>query len=114
MIAALIVGAFFTVWTIQRKADIGLLKALGASTSAVLRDALGQVAVVVLLATGAGALVGTGIGMLIPGGAVPFALQPGATVVASAVLAVAGMVGSLVAVRRIAAIDPIIALGAAA
>jgi hypothetical protein len=29
------------------------------------------------------------------------------------ILAVAGLVGSLVAVRRIAAVDPIIALGAA-
>jgi putative ABC transport system permease protein len=113
VIAALIVGAFFTIWTIQRKADIGLLKALGASTGTVLRDALGQVAVVMVLATGAGALVGIGIGMLIPAGTVPFALQTGAIVVASVVLAVAGMVGSLAAVRRIAAIDPIIALGAA-
>ncbi len=114
LIAALIVGAFFTVWTIQRKADIGLLKALGASTGAVLRDALGQVALVTVLATGAGALLGSGIGMLIPSGTVPFALQPGAIVVASVVLAVAGMAGSLVAVRRLAATDPIIALGAAA
>ncbi len=113
VIAALIVGAFFTVWTIQRKADIGLLKALGASNAVVLRDALGQVAVVMVLATGFGALAGTGIGRLIPPGKVPFALQGGAIAVATAVLALAGMVGSLVAVRRIAAIDPIIALGAA-
>ena len=114
VIAALIVGAFFTVWTIQRKADIGLLKALGASNGAVLRDALGQVAVVMIIATGIGALVGSGIGGLIPGGRIPFELQSGATVTAAAILAVAGMIGSLVTVRRIAAIDPIIALGTAA
>lgn len=113
VIAALIVGAFFTVWTIQRKADIGLLKALGASTGAVLRDALGQAALVMVLATGVGALVGSGIGMLIPSGSVPFALQTGAITVASVALVVAGMIGSLAAVRRITAIDPIIALGAA-
>lgn len=113
VIAALIVGAFFTVWTVQRKPDIGLLKALGASNGAVLRDALGQVAVVMLLSTGAGALLGSGIGSLIPAGTVPFALQATAIVSAAAILAAAGMVGSLVAVRRIAAIDPIIALGAA-
>ncbi len=113
VIAALIVGAFFTVWTIQRKADIGLLKALGASNAAVLRDALGQVALVMVFATGVGALVGSGIGSLIPAGKVPFALQAGAIAAATVILALAGMVGSLVAVRRIAAIDPIIALGAA-
>jgi putative ABC transport system permease protein len=110
VIAALIVGAFFTVWTIQRKADIGLLKALGA---VVVRDALGQVAVVMVLSTGFGALAGAGIGSLIPPGKVPFTLQGGAIAVATVVLALAGMVGSLVAVRRIASIDPIIALGAA-
>src|SRR5699024_5838620 len=31
-ISALVIGAFFTVWTIQRSADIAVLKALGAST----------------------------------------------------------------------------------
>jgi len=69
---------------------------------------------VMVVATGIGALVGSGIGSLIPGGKVPFALQSGAVVTAAVILAVAGMAGSLVAVRRITAIDPIIALGAAA
>jgi putative ABC transport system permease protein len=114
VIAALIVGAFFTVWTIQRRADIGLTKALGASNSVVLRDALGQVVLVLVAATLVGALVGGGIGSLIQGGAVPFALRAGAVLTALVTLGVAGMVGSLVAVRRIAGIDPIIALGAAA
>ena len=114
VIAALIVGAFFTVWTIQRKTDIGLLKALGASNGAVLRDALGQVALVMVVATGIGALAGSGIGSLIQGGKIPFALQYGAIVSAAVVLVVAGMAGSLAAVRRITAVDPIIALGAAA
>jgi putative ABC transport system permease protein len=114
VIAALIVGAFFTVWTIQRKTDIGLLKALGASNGAVLRDSLGQVALVMVVATGIGALAGSGIGSLIQGGKIPFALQSGAIVTAAVVLVVAGMAGSLVAVRRITAVDPIIALGAAA
>lgn len=79
-----------------------------------LRDALGQVAVVLVASTLAGSLVGSGIGSLIPAGSVPFALQAGAIVTAALILAVAGMVGSLVAVRRIVGIDPIIALGAAA
>jgi putative ABC transport system permease protein len=36
----LVIGAFFTVWTIQRTQEIGLLKALGASTGYLVRDAL--------------------------------------------------------------------------
>jgi hypothetical protein len=31
-ISALVIGAFFTVWTIQRGGDVAVLKALGAST----------------------------------------------------------------------------------
>ena len=113
VIAALIVGAFFTVWTIQRKSDIGLLKALGTSNAAVLGDALGQVALVMISATTVGVLVGSAIGSLITGGAVPFSLQVGAVLSAGAFLVVAGLLGSLVGVRRIVAVDPIIALGAA-
>ena len=64
-------------------------------------------------ATAVGALIGSGIGSLIPESTVPFALQAGAIVTAAVILVVAGLVGSLVAVRRIAAGDPIIALGAA-
>src|SRR5690606_11328727 len=37
VISALIVGAFFTVLTVQRTRQIGLLKAMGASSSYVLR-----------------------------------------------------------------------------
>lgn len=57
VISALVTGAFFTVWTIQRAPDIAVLKALGASTPYLLRDALGQA--VFLLA--AGTLLGTGL-----------------------------------------------------
>jgi putative ABC transport system permease protein len=40
VISTLVIGAFFTVWTIQRTQEIGLLKALGASTGYLVRDAL--------------------------------------------------------------------------
>jgi hemin transport system permease protein len=43
-ISALVIGAFFTVWTIQRGTDVAVLKALGASTGYLMRDALGQAA----------------------------------------------------------------------
>ncbi len=113
VIAALIVGAFFTVWTIQRRHDIGLMKALGFSNGAVVRDSLGQVALVMVGATAVGSLIGYGLGSLITGGKVPFALQLGSVSTAALVLVIAGLAGSLVAVRRIVNVDPIIALGAA-
>lgn len=111
VISALIVGAFFTVWTVQRTHQIGLLKAMGASNAYVLRDALGQLAVVLIAATLVGVVVGVGLGSLV-GEGVPFSLRPGSVIGSAVVLVVLGMAGSLVAIRRITSVDPIVALGA--
>jgi len=114
LISAMILGSFFTVWTIQRRAEIGLQKALGASTGTVLRGALGQVLIVLTASTALGALVGFGLGKLIEGGEVPFSLQVGTALGSAIILIVAGTVGMLVGIRKVTTVDPIIALGAAA
>ena len=111
VISALIVGAFFTVWTIQRSRQIGLLKALGASNGYVLRDAMGQLGIVLVTATVLGAAVALGLGSLI-GSGVPFSLQPEPILISTVALVALGMAGALVAVRRITTVDPIIAMGA--
>ncbi|MCX4987626.1 MULTISPECIES: ABC transporter permease [unclassified Streptomyces] len=112
-ISALVIGAFFTVWTIQRSPDIAVLKALGASTPYLLRDALGQV---VLMLTG-GTLLGTGLaagaGALVRGGDVPFALDGPTVLGPAAVITVLGALGAGLSVRRITAVDPLTALGSA-
>ena len=43
-ICALVVGAFFSVWTIQRRHEIAVLRAIGASVRFLLRDGLAQAA----------------------------------------------------------------------
>lgn len=111
VISALIVGAFFTVLTIQRTRQIGLLKAMGASSSYVLRDGIGQIATVVVAATGAGALAGSGIIALLGRGDIPIELTVGGITQSSLLLIVAGIVGSLFAFRRITRVEPAIALG---
>ncbi|MFD6492778.1 ABC transporter permease [Streptomyces sp. NPDC060188] len=112
-ISALVIGAFFTVWTIQRSPDIAVLKALGASTPYLLRDALGQAA---LMLTG-GTLLGTGLavgaGALARGGDVPFVLDGTTVLVPAAVLIALGTLGAGLSVRRITAVDPLTALGSA-
>jgi putative ABC transport system permease protein len=110
VISALVVGAFFTVWTVQRTRQIGLLKSLGASTGYVVRDALGQLAVVLVAAVATGTALGFAAGSLV-GDNAPFSLALPPVLTSAVVLAVVGMAGSLVAVRRLASIDPIIALG---
>ena len=62
VISALVVGAFFTVWTIQRTRQIGLLKALGASSGYVVRDAMGQLAIVLVIAITIGAAAAFAMG----------------------------------------------------
>lgn len=113
VISAMILGSFFTVWAIQRRSEIGLQKALGASTLAVLRDALGQVLIVLTAATALGAAVGFGLGKLIEGGEVPFALDLGTVLGSALILIVSGAIGMLVGIRKVTSVDPIIALGAA-
>ncbi|WP_093658484.1 ABC transporter permease [Streptomyces wuyuanensis] len=112
-ISALVIGAFFTVWTIQRSGDVAVLKALGASTAGLLKDALGQA--VVLLAVGT--LIGTGIaaalGALVSGSAVPFLLTPATVLIPAAVIILLGALGAALSIRRITSVDPLTALGSA-
>ena len=112
VISALVVGAFFTVWTIQRTRQIGLLKALGASSWYVIRDALGQLAILLVISITVGCLVAVLAGSLV-GDDVPFNLTARSTVVTALVLAAVGMAGSLVALRRITSVDPAISLSSA-
>jgi putative ABC transport system permease protein len=112
VISALVVGAFFTVLTVQRTRQIGLLKAIGASDSWVVRDGVGQMAILVALATFVGTAVGAVVVALLDRTAAPVALVPGSIVISSVVLVVTGILGSLVALRRVTSIEPAIALGA--
>ncbi|MET8171951.1 ABC transporter permease [Streptomyces clavifer] len=114
-ISALVIGAFFTVWTIQRGADVAVLKALGASTPYLLRDALGQAVVMLAAGTGTGTVLAAGIGALIGGGdgAVPFVLDASTVLVPAAVMIALGALGAALSIRRITAVDPLTALGSA-
>ncbi|MFE3452009.1 ABC transporter permease [Nonomuraea sp. NPDC059194] len=110
-ISALVIGAFFTVWTIQRRGDVAVLKALGASTGYLLRDALAQAVIVLLLGAGLGGALGAGLGALAEG-TVPFVLSVTTTVVPVAVMIVLGALGAALAIRKITSVDPLTALGA--
>ena len=109
-ISALVIGAFFTVWTMQRKGDIAVLKALGASTRSLVRDALGQAFVVLLIGVGVGigavALLGT-----LAGSALPFILSPFTTLLPAVLLIGLGLAGAAFALRSVTSADPLTALG---
>ncbi|ASF11481.1 putative ABC transporter permease protein [Nocardia brasiliensis NBRC 14402] len=112
VISALVIGAFFTVWTVQRMPDIATLKALGATSGSLVRDALAQAAIVL----SAGVAVGLGITVTAAaflGDALPFVLSPATTLLPAAVLIVLGLLGAAFALRFLFTTDPLTALGAA-
>ncbi len=109
-ISALVVGAFFTVWSIQRQPDVAILKALGASDRMLIRDALGQAVLVLVAGVGIGitltALLGT-----VAGSVLPFVLSPLTTLLPGAALIVLGLAGAGFALRSVTTTDPLTALG---
>ncbi len=112
IVSALVVGAFFTVWTIQRSQDLAVLKAVGASTRYLLRDALGQSLIVLVLGAGLGTVAALGLG-LVAAQVVPFSLSISTTVVPFLVLVATGMIGAAASLARIAKVDPLTALATA-
>lgn len=110
-ISALVVGAFFTVWTIQRKHELAVLRAMGASTGYLVRDGLGQALVILVVSCAIGLGVGMGTGSLITGSGVPFLLERAAVATAVVLLIVLGLFGAMAAIIRVSSIDPLTALG---
>lgn len=111
LIAAVVIGAFFAIWTIQRTQEIGLLKALGASESYLLKDSLGQA----LVLLGTGIILGLGaalwVGQFLMKTGRPFMYVPDTVSSAVIALLIAGLIGGGLSIRRIGAVDPMIALG---
>lgn len=109
-ISALVIVAFLTVWTVQRTRDIAVVKAMGGSPAYVLRDAMGQAAMVLT----AGTLAGGGLGLMggfLAARAAPFLLTPATTLVPIAGILLLGLGGAAVAVRGVTRVDPLLALG---
>ena len=109
-ITALVIVAFLTVWTIQRTRDIAVLKALGAGNGFVLRDAIGQAAIVLVSGAGIGGAVGVAGGIL-AAQAAPFLLTPATVLLPVLGIIVLGLAGAAVAVRRVTKINALVALG---
>jgi len=109
-ICALVVGAFFSVWTIQRKQEIAVLRAIGAPVRYLLRDGISQAAILLLAFTVLGIAAGVGLGSAMPAG-MPFDLESTPIITAAALTVILGLAGAAISIVRIARIDPLSALG---
>lgn len=110
-ISALVVGAFFTVLTIQRQPEIAVMRAMGASTRYLLRDSLMQSLVLLVVSASIGIAIGLAAGAAIANTSMPFAIEYGPIIGATALLLVLGLIGAGVAIVRITRVDPLTALG---
>lgn len=110
-ISALVVGAFFTVLTIQRQPEIAVMRAMGASTGYLLRDSLMQSLVLLVVSAALGIAIGLAAGAGIANTSMPFAIELGPIMGATALLLVLGLIGAGVAIVRITRVDPLTALG---
>lgn len=126
-LVALFVGAFlifntFTIVVAQRRRELALLRAVGASRRQVLRSVVGEAAVVGFLASAAGLAAGLGLAVLLRAGmaALGFAIPASGLVVQVRTVLVALAVGTVVSVasayvpaRRAARVAPTTALARA-
>lgn len=109
VISAVVVGAFFAVWTGQRLPSLAVVRAMGASRWYLVRDGLGQAAVV--LGTGLAVGAAAGVGVARAGeGTVPIAVTFGGTAVPVVAMAVLGLCGAVLALRPLTSVDPLTAL----
>ncbi len=110
LIAAFIMAVFFYVLTLQKTNQFGILKALGASNRFLSLDLVGQVLLLALGGIIAGALLTYAIAAIMPAG-VPFSLDSTTVLAYSAVLLVVALLGTLLSLRRVVKIDPLLAIG---
>ncbi|MFU8874362.1 ABC transporter permease [Micromonospora sp. SL4-19] len=111
-VSALVVGAFFTVWTMQRGTDLAVVRALGGSRGYLLRDALAQAGIVLLLGAAVGAGAAAGLGA-VAARVVPFVLDAATVGTPLVAMVAVGALGAAFSVRRVSTVDPLTALGAA-
>ncbi|MBF0663675.1 MULTISPECIES: ABC transporter permease [unclassified Rhodococcus (in: high G+C Gram-positive bacteria)] len=110
-ISALVVGAFFSIWTVQRLRELAVLRAMGASTGYLMRDSIIQAALILVVSVAFGVLVGLGLGSGLEGTGMPFSLQTGPILQGALLLIVLGLIGAGLAIVRITRINPLTALG---
>jgi putative ABC transport system permease protein len=111
IVSAVLVGAFFVVWQVQRTKEIGLLKALGASNAWMLRDALGQALVLLVSAAILGAIGAWFAGKAVAASGLSVRMELLQVLGAGTLLVVTGLLGAALSTRLIVRVDPIIALG---
>lgn len=111
LVALVVVALFFALITVERTAQYGILKAIGASGTTLFTGVVVQAVVVTLFAAAIG-VVGTLVfAAAIPPGSIPFQATPTRLVGSVVLMLVASVLGCAFSLRRVLRIDPASAIG---
>ncbi|MFD3446527.1 ABC transporter permease [Microbacteriaceae bacterium 4G12] len=110
VIAAFVQAVFFYVITLQKTNQFGVLKAIGAKTSYLAKNLIGQVLILAVAAVGISIALTFGVSAMFPQG-MPFSLGTDVLVKYSALLIAVAVIGALLSLQRIAKVDAIEAIG---
>ncbi|AKK03400.1 FtsX-like permease family protein [Corynebacterium epidermidicanis] len=112
VISALVVGAFFAVWTMQRLRGVAITAALGGARKVIVADALTQAIFLLLLGVTVGVAVTVGFSQVL-GDAMPIIISPSTTIFPGLLIIAFGLVGAAFSLRPVLTIDPRSALSVA-
>lgn len=112
VVAAFVMAVFFYVLTLQKTGQFGLLKAIGATTRTLAGSLIIQMLILTFTALMV-AVIGTVLALQVLPEGIPFQLTPLTVAVASGVLLLVALFSSLLSLRSIARVDPLIAIGTA-
>jgi putative ABC transport system permease protein len=110
LIGVLVVGGFFQIQTMQKVAQIGMLKAIGSTNRVVASSALLQIIAVTVIGVAIGSLGTLALSLVLPGN-VPIVFTGSSVIAAIGLLLLIGPLGGLVSVRLALKIDPLTAIG---
>lgn len=109
VISAFVLAVFFYVITLQKKSQFGVLKALGAKTTYLVRNLVGQVVIISIICIGIAIGLTYGLSVLMPAD-MPFVLNTSSMLKTAALLLVVSLIGSLVSLIQVVKVDPIEAI----
>ncbi len=110
IISAIVLSAFFYVITIQKSSQLGILKAIGTKTGALVKTIMIQVVFITLIGVVLAVGVMFALNTMIPV-SMPFYLNTSLMVIVSGLFLAVAFLGAILSLVRIVKIDPLDAIG---
>ncbi len=109
-VAGIVTALFFALITLEKRTQLALLKAIGASSRYLGASVIVQAAILCVMGTALGVAVTRLVALVVPA-SVPLTFTAASTATAAVGTLVMGAIGASLSFRRVARIDPATALG---